>query len=494
MFTCDLTFRSLTDSVIVQALDRKERQLQMSESKSSTESESECRPKFQNFADGSPFALTNREVVQILEQNGAKNQKIYVLNAILQSRIDDLRHADILRILQENLNDEDPEVFRIALEIHEKFLNSSWEILKETFISLLEALYIHYFDLGYEIKIENYPHRNALQIYKVVLDTLNDVVFHAPNVGFSRLEKIIGNFVDLVFFTTKVLENLSPLNMVSSLDPTASWCNFVLYNANTRVLLFRCIKRNKNLLACVFLVISNWMCNPTVPKSKNPSHTAFKFATFVHCMHCCAHLSRYQSFHEFFPIVIENKFVISLNSFLTSLWSFLKSRGKSTPNSIVDSMVGCSVNFLRFLPPDLLVSQLQNIVEMCNAKIARKNLFEIVRRLLDDKMVVDSITNLVVYSRTSFGPNGKLLRPKLYSPAGNTFVNLVNSLGNVIRKEYPCVEPQIWGTIKNMFECHGFFLICGPDSFLLSELIELIASKRERKKLAESNESEIITR
>lgn len=457
-------------------------------SKSSSESESDNRIRSSLSTEFDPLTPLSREIIQKLECSRTKKEKLVALNEILQSQCEYAHLGDLLRTLQESLNDDDEQVFELSLEIHEKFIKSSWESLKDAFINLLEAMYIHFFQLDMRhIVVTEYPYRNAFKMYKLVLNTLSEVFMNVSSIGRSRLEKIIGNFVDLVFFTTKLNEpQLTPLHIVSTIDPQGQWCKVMMHAATSREVLFKCIQRNKNIVACIFLVISDWMCNPFAAKSKVLSPTTIRYATFISCIRCCAHLGSYKSFYRLFPVVIESKFVISLNSFTTSLVSFVKSaRSKVISEFVIGSMLDCCVHLLEHQPADTLTFQLQCILEMCNGKYSRKYLLEMVRRVLENRATLDRTMNCVMYAKSRVNANGKLLRPRLYSAASNNvFGCLMNTIMRALRGENQSVIIPALGICKNVLQSHEFYLICGPDGYLMSEFIEGLATKCKIHKVA----------
>lgn len=374
----------------------------------------------------------------------------------------------------------------MTLEVHEKFIKSSWESLKDAFVNLLETLYVHFFELDlHRVVVTQYPHRNAFKIYKLVLNTLSEVLANVSSVGHSRLETIIGNFVDLVFFTTELSEaQLTPLHMVSIIDPQALWCKMMTHAASSRKILFKCMAHNKNVVACVFVVISEWMCNPYAVKCRALTPGTIRYATFVSCISCCTYLSRYKSFYQLFPVVVRSKFVISLSSFTTSLVSFVKSaRGKVISELVVGCMLDCCVHLLQHQPAETLTCQLQCILEMCNGKYCRKYLLEMVRRVLENRVTLERTMNCVMYAKSRVNATGKLLRPRLYSAASNNvFVCLMNTIVRALRGDNQSMVVIALGVCKNVLQCHEFYLICGPDGYMMSEFVELLASRCRRQK------------
>lgn len=460
--------------------DRPAEIFDLKSSKSSSDCESDGRIKSLS-TDFDPLTPLSRETIRRLECSRTKKEKLAVLDQILQSHCESTYLGDLLRTLQDSLNDEDTQVFELSLEIHEKFVKFSWESLTDAFVNLLETMYVHFFQLDMRhIVVTEYPYRNAFKMYKLVLNTLSEVLVNVSSIGHSRLERIIGNFVDLVFFTTKLNEpQLTPLHFVSTIDPRGSWCKSIMHAATSREVLFKCIARNKNIVACIFLVISDWMCNPFAAKSKVLSPTTVRYATFVSCIRCCACLSSYKSFYQLFPVVVESKFVISLNSFTTSLVSFVKStRNKTISDEVLGSMLDCCVHLLQHQPADTLTLQLQCILEMCNGKYSRRYLLEMVRRVLESRTTLDRTMNCVMYAKSRVNANGKLLRPRLYSAASNNvYVCLMNTIMRALRGDNQSAIIPALGVCTNVLRSHEFYLICGPDGYLMSEFIEVLANK-----------------
>lgn len=461
----------------------------ITESKSSTESESDTKIKLLFTSDFTPLLLNNQEILQVLEQSNKKNEKLYVLNMILQSQFDStFYYWDLLQILQKYLNEEDNEIFTVTLEIHEKLIKFSWEKLKDAFINLLETLYIYFFSLDKKICIEKYPHRNAFFIYKLVLNTINEVFLHIPSMGYSRLQKIIGNFVDVIFFNTKINNaNLTPLNIISSLDPVAFWCKIILYNASSREILFEYMKQNKNVIGCIFHIVVDWICNPFVPKLKELSYASVRYATFVSSIRCCSYFSKYNSFYDMFPIVIEGKFVISLQSFTVLLLSFLKLKTKIIPEFIKKYVIECAVQLLQFQHSNSLVHELHGLLDMLTAgKQMKKYLLEVVRQLFNDVTVLDKVISVIMYSKSPVNLE-TFLRPRFHSSSDNNiFVHLINTIVHIINTENRSVALQTFDILTNIFKSHKSFLICGPDNYLLSDFIDILDSVCKRKKVEQN--------
>lgn len=482
---------SNTLTCIIEERLRKEQSPFENESKSSTESESDCKMKSSSFSSTdtiTPLNVTNQELLHNLEFSNTKEDKLLILRVILESHFDNVHYWDFLKLLQENLNDSDEQIFKTTLEIHKKLINSSWETLKDAFINLLETLYVYYFSLSTDVVVDRYPHRNVFRIYRVVLDTLNEVCLHAPNIGHSRLEKIIGNFVDLVFFTTNIHESLSPLNIISCLDPEAFWCKILLHSVSTRSILFKCMKRNTNLLKYVFLVISDWICEPFTPKSNLVCYSSVKYTTFLNSIRCCSYFSRFKSFYSLFPIIIGSKMIVSLNSFAMSLIAFLKSKPK-IPEIVATSMIDCTACLLKFQSTDYLVSKLQLIVDTLSDAKHRKYLFGVVEKLLQDRMTLRRAINQVICAKR-VSPCGQLL--KRVSSINNVFASMMNVIVAELRNNSQ--SATVWSIVENLFQCHEFLVVCGPDSYMLTEFVELLGSKFALRMSANCRSADRITR
>lgn len=457
-----------------------------SDAKSSTESESDCKMKFSAFSSTETliqYSFSNRDLLYNLEFSNTEKDKVLVLRMIAKSQLDYVDNRDLLKILQENLNNSNYEIFKITLEIYEKIINSSWETMKEVFINLLETLYVYYFSLSTDAHVDLYPFRNAFKIYELVLNTLNNICLHMSTISHSRLEKIIGNFVDLVFFTMNTNEYLTPLNIISCLDPKAVWCKIMLHSATSRSILFRCMKRNTNLLKYLFVVISEWIRNPFIPETNSICYSTIKYMTFLNSVLCCSYFSKFRSFYNLFPITIGSNFIVCLNSFIMSLIAFLTYRSK-TPELIATCMVNCTVSLLQFQPTDYLVDRLQFITDILQDSKSKyhKYLLEIVNKLLQDKVVMKRIVNHVLYVKT-ISQSIKLL--KRVDSTNNVFANLINIIKADLQDNNGSRVVQVYFIFADIFQCHELLIVCGLKSSILT-LFELIGSNLVQRRLTDN--------
>lgn len=469
-------------------------------SKSSTESDASYDPKMKSESFSSstdtltPILLINQDVIRNLEYSNSKTEKLYILNAVLNSQIDAFYYEDLFRILREYLNECDTEIFEITLEIHEKCINSSWELSKDAFINLLEALYLYYCSLECDIYVDRYPYRNAFKIFKLVLNTFNRIFLQIPRYGYRRLEKIIGNFVDLLFVNmpTNDCSTLTPINMIACLDTNATWCKVLVHGAYTREILFKGVKRNVNLVKYFFVVVADWMNDPHVPKSKRKDiipQTVVKYITFIHAVFMCNSLCKFRYFNELFPVTIsENNIVISLNSFTVMFTSFLKTKSKILPARVNTCMVECAVHLLQFHQPESMIQNVQNILESARNKSGKKHSLEIVKLLFDNELMMHSLINSIIHTRRSragLTSDDKLLRPRprsVLSSRNNVFTMLINLAINTLRNSNNINNlKRIFHISIAILRCHEFYLLFGNNYSLLMEFMELLLLKYENK-------------
>lgn len=483
-------------------------------SKSSTESDLSCelKTKSENFSSSTdtitPMLSINQDTIRSLEYNISKTEKLSILNAILHSQIDSFRYYDLFKILREYLNESDNEVFEATLEIHEKCINSSWELSKDAFINLLEVLYLCYCTLECDIHVDKYPFKNAIRIMKLVLNMFNRIFFHVPRYGYHRLEKIIGNFVDLLFvnMSSKDFLTLTPLNLLACLDTDAKWCKMLVYGSYAREILFKCIKRNINLIKYFFITASDWMYEPYVPSKLKKKdfipRTTVKYLTFVHSIFMCGYLCRFKSFYQLFPVNIhETKTVINLNSFTLMFISLLKLKSKILPSHVSQCMIDCSVNLLQFHQPELMVQNVQNILESANNQTGKKHLLEIVKLLFDKESITHLLIDSIIYTRRSragLTQDGKLLRPRpnsVISSRNNVFTVLMEVLVNILKNNKNVNNfKRIVNIARAILGYHEFYLMFSSNYSALIEFMELLSLQYENKSYDLNNGDEIMLR
>ncbi|XP_065212896.1 uncharacterized protein LOC135840337 [Planococcus citri] len=449
-----------------------------------------------------PVLLINQDIIRSLDYTKSKTEKLYVLNAILHSQQESLYYADLFRILREYLNECDTDIFQLALEIHEKCIHSSYELSKDAFVNLLETCYLYYCSLEYDVYVDRYPYRNAFKILKLILNTFDRIFLHVPRYGFRRLEKIVGNFADLLYISvpsyvddSSSAKMLTPINMIACLDPCSNWCRILVHGSYTREMLFKCIRRNVNLVKCVFVVISDWMNDPYVPIISNRTdiinESTVKYITFVNAVFMCEMLTKYKYFYEFFPVTANNNKVITLNTFTTTFTGFLRNKcSKILPERVTVAMIECVVHLLQFHPAETMVQNVVNILEMVNGKNGKKNSLQIIKLLFDNELITRSLINSIVYtkrSRAGLTNDGKLLRPRPNSSAAvassrnNIFNVLMNVINNILRNNLNSSNfVRVFNIAKQMLRCHEYYLMFPNYYSTLIEFVELLSLKYNR--------------
>lgn len=450
-----------------------------------------------------PLILINQDIIQNLDYTDSKAEKLYVLNAILHSQLESLYYVDLFRILRDYLNECDTDIFQMTLEIHEKCIHSSYELSKDAFVNLLEACYLYFCSLEYDIYVDKYPYRNAFKILHLILNTFNRIFLHVPRYGFRRLEKIVGNFADLLFISVpshakhSSIAMLTPINMVACLDPCSNWCKILLHGSYTREMLFKCIRRNVNLVKYLFVVVSDWMNDPYIPISSRRNiitEPTTKYITFIHAVFMCEMLTKSKYFYEFFPVTTHDNKVISLNTFTTTFTSFLRSKcNKILPERVLAAIIQCAVHLLQFHPPESIVQNVHDILESVNGKSGKKNALQIIKLLFDNELITRSLLNSIVYtkrSRAGLTNEAKLLRPRPNSSAvvassrNNIFCILMNVINNILRNNANSKNfVRVFNISKQVLRCHEYYLLFPNYYSTLVEFVELLSLKYGRNRI-----------
>lgn len=307
-----------------------------------------CEPiKFKKFstADGvGPLLQPHQflEIAECLTSSKPINIRIEAFKILLSSQLSDAVSYStwpvLQQSLQENLIDENPEIFHLCLKAHAKLVSSSSpEAMKESFLNLLESLGCHYHLQHTEhekLTLSNNIHYRMVYISSMILDTIKETSQNVARFGETRLEEMIDNLVHLLSIhagpkSSKNIKCLSPYNVFSCIDPQSKWSDYLTHYVITRNMLFMSISRNTSLLRFVIEDIIIWFTTPC--SADNYSITSGEinavtshFSSFVHSFMLFCRICTFSKGRSLFPVCLnKNEDPITIDYLINIIITFM---------------------------------------------------------------------------------------------------------------------------------------------------------------------------
>uniref|UniRef100_A0A1B6DV25 Protein broad-minded n=1 Tax=Clastoptera arizonana TaxID=38151 RepID=A0A1B6DV25_9HEMI len=241
--------------------------------------------------------------------------------------------------LQEGLKDHNMNIFSLCLKFHAKLFLSSFDVMKEMFLNLLDCLCQYYNEQETDcvcLSLTNNIQVRMVRIMNLVIKAIYIIVQNVARFGLKRLEEVIDNFIHILTihkgsktFRTKCF--LSPFEIISCLDPGSNWCVFLTYGVISRNILLSNNNnlRNKSLLQLVIEIISEWLSKPLIPDkldldSSEINSKHIKFAVFVHSLSVFSTICQYDMGRNYFPLFLnKNEEYVSISDVTEKVLTFL---------------------------------------------------------------------------------------------------------------------------------------------------------------------------
>lgn len=303
--------------------------------------------KFKNFstADGvGPLLQPHQflEIAECLTSDKVLNIRIEAFKILLFSQLSDAVSYSIWPVLQqslqENLNDENLEIFHLCLKAHAKLVSSlSPEAMKEGFLNLLESLGCHYHLQQTEhekLMLTNKVHYRMVYISSLVLDTIKDTTQNVARFGETRLEEMIDNLVHLLSIhagskSSKNVKCLSPYYVFSCIDPLSTWSDYLTHSVITRNMLFTSMSRNTSLLRAIVEDIITWFTTPFSANNSNVtsgeiSAITSQFSSFAHSFMLFSRICMFSKGRSLFPICLnKNEDPVTIHYLINMIIMFM---------------------------------------------------------------------------------------------------------------------------------------------------------------------------
>lgn len=263
------------------------------------------------------------EISECMSTDKPIDVRLNALQALFKSHFSETVNGENWSLLQkklvENLCDSNLEIFVTCLRAHSKLASSSSPTaLKECALNLIDSLGQHYYLQHSEHKstsLQSMHFYRMVNISNLLLDTLREATLNISRFGESRLEEIIENFIQLLAISrhSKQSRNknlLTPLAVISYLDPNGNWLTNLTHFTMSRRLFFSCLRKNIDFLILLFEEVLNWLSDPVIPQKNSQvlqgelSVAVNKYSMFCHSLAVIVVMCSFSNFHALFPVKI----------------------------------------------------------------------------------------------------------------------------------------------------------------------------------------------
>lgn len=261
------------------------------------------------------------EISECMSADKPVDIRLNALQVLFKSHFSETVNGENWLLLQkklvENLCDSNLEIFVTCLRAHSKLASSSSPTaLKECALNLIDSLGQHYYHQHSENKsasLQSMHFYRMVNISNLLLDTLREATLNISRFGESRLEEIIENFIQLLAISlhSKQSRNkhlLSPLAVISYLDPNGNWLTNLIHFTMSRKLFFSCLRKNNDLLKLLFEEVVNWLAEPVIPLKNSfqllqgeLSVVVHKYSMFCHSLAVIVAMCSFGNFHTLLP-------------------------------------------------------------------------------------------------------------------------------------------------------------------------------------------------
>ena len=244
------------------------------------------------------------------------DERIEALNTLLISQVSECVSIhcwpNIREGLQSAVLDPNPGIASLALRLYAKMLaNVTPFCTKEAFVSLAHAILSLYKDrtrnyqlptLSTEISFKKRPNNNLLQVAKLITSTCKELPRCWSRYPLNIIEEIMTAMLDLISTKTKGQKIVSPLHLVSLVDPKAGWLKAWLHGNLGRQMFFALVQ-DYNILKFNALQVLVTLEKDTFPllsrssgrKKGLLSSSLVSFAYFSHNLNSTCLVLQYQN-------------------------------------------------------------------------------------------------------------------------------------------------------------------------------------------------------
>lgn len=260
------------------------------------------------------------EIAECISADNPLDVRLNALRALLKSHFSEAIDGEgwiLLRNkLVNNLCDNNEEVFTLTLKAHAKLASCSSPVaLKECTLNLVESLGKHYYTQREDAKLtlDNSHFYRMVHLTALLLNSLREATLNVARFGESRLEETISSLVQLLALHVPYKHGqnkryVSPLEVVSYLDPHGQWLVNITHFHLTCQLFFNCLCRNKTLLKIVVEEIVSWLLDPVIVlkdvSQGELSVSVSKFSMFCHSLSVFVRICSFGFGRKLFPVSI----------------------------------------------------------------------------------------------------------------------------------------------------------------------------------------------
>lgn len=311
------------------------------------------------------------ELTQFISSTKPVNIRIKAYELLISSHYADTitksNWTELQHSFQESLNDNNMDVFKLCLKLHAKLLSSSsYEMVKDVFLNLLESLCRHYNEQNSEFEsmsFSNNTHFRMVSIVNLIINAINAITQNIARFGLKRLEEIIDNLIHLMSMHkgTKSIKRkhfLSPFEIMSCLDPMGSWCMYLTHGVVSRNIFLNPSGnslRNNSLLQLIVEELIAFFSKPFIPDELHVelneiSIPHVKYGVFIHSLSLFSTICQYEMGRAFFPLLInKNEECVTIPVVTEKVILFLNERiekekelDRTFSSSFIDLVVNCA--------------------------------------------------------------------------------------------------------------------------------------------------------
>lgn len=256
------------------------------------------------------------EIAECMSADKPVDVRLNALQVLFKSHFSETVNGENWILLQkrlvENLCDCNLEIFVTCLKAHSKLASSSSpSALKECALNLIDSLgqhyYYHQYNENKSVSLQSLHFYRMVNISHLLLDILREATLNIARFGESRLEEIVDNFIQLLAINIHSKQSrskhlMSPLAIISYLDPNGNWLTNLTHFTMTRKLFFSSVQKNIHFLTSLVEEVASWLSEPVIPPRNTSKVVQGELSVVVH---------RYSMFcHSLAVIVLMTSFGI----------------------------------------------------------------------------------------------------------------------------------------------------------------------------------------
>ncbi|XP_011498463.1 PREDICTED: protein broad-minded-like [Ceratosolen solmsi marchali] len=313
------------------------------------------------------------EIEQIINQmccNKPDHVRLAGYEVLLENELANITVSNsweaLLQTLKDGLIDDSRSIFEASLLLHSKLLNCP--NFHCVFMNLLNAFTEQYYSKkmfdtlptilsGVNFKI--FLHEKLFRLMKLILDQQEEFL-KGMRINDKAIDDMIDHFVSFLCSRSATnatqLKPLNTLQIVSVIEPQASWSKKWMYSLITRKILCTAISKSPDLIKSAIEHVKRGFDNPptgisvTISDEQSDvfiSGDSVETLTFLHCLNLLAHLCSYSTGRDLLlDVQTDDSFCIP--DFLKALLDFLNILASSeASNSIYETVRTALCELLR---------------------------------------------------------------------------------------------------------------------------------------------------